>query len=538
MEAEYLFQQQLNDLCFLAPLASLRRLESLLDAHGTLAAIPVGEWHTRRDWFGREVVQLDAWYRAIERVNSPDDKEVAELRQLACGALADCPITPHFYDAAGRHFFSGTERDRPIRFTLGQLQKLADFALTPFLFIDLQAFAQIRVPFMGQLLPEMGIRIPLVRERRDGPLLVYNQETHAYEPLTVEPTPDGGGLHDLAAARTQKGPLSLPAYQDLARWRKVRLEEKSKHRTLGFPCIARAPSFGRGMILGPPGSPSYVPYMAGLYKLMLCTLGLDELHQPLHREHFLYPAHQSLRAVHNAEPEWNCWSERFLRSECFLQIALADLFRAEPQLCERAQAVCDFSKISSWRSYSRFMNAVAAGKIYKDRHGRNPYSLSKVAPYLPGVEQMLALSMTGQVRLLWYGTLNESAFHRYTGPRIPFYLAPFMGMFTWTFADFRAGAFRRQRVQGRLLSFIDVWQEIRERLLRLPRRHWFSFDHHGWVVSFDAALIDAQRQAMSRTAAACPNLRERLALLEAIGCTGIDASHSRAFNSFYKRMRG
>lgn len=522
--AEYLFLQQVNDLCMLAPMVSLHRLEALLAAYGSLPAVPDREWRTRRQWFGKEVRYLDAWYRAIERVNHPDTAEIVELRRYAAQALAEAPVTPHFYDAAGRHYFSG---EAAPRFGLRSLRRLVDFAMTPFLFIDLPAFAAVRVPFAGQLLPRMGIQIPICRARRGAPLQVFNQDTEAYEPLLSEPA---GAALDLRAARTARGGLDSAAYAGLSRWGEVRLEAPAG-RTLGFATIARAPRFGRGMLLDAAAAVPYAPYMAGLYKLMLHTAGVDERNQDLTPDHPLHRAHLGLRAVHDEEPEWNPWSARYLRKEAFLQHQVAALLIDDPALRLQAEAAVDFSAYAPYRAYTGFLQAVADGRVYRDRAGRSPYTLAQVTPYLPGPEQQLSLALTNLLRLLWYGTLDEAAFHRYTAPRIGLLLSPLTGGFRWTFAAFAAAA--QRRVGGP--SFVEVWQQLRARLRRRPRRHFFSFDYHGWVVSLDDQLIALQRASMQRAGWPRRVLGARLALLEALGVTGIDSSHSRRLSSFYKR---
>lgn len=543
--SQYLFLQQVNDMCMIAPMINLQRLEKLLEKYEIkdsesslrewLKAIPDSEWFTRRQWFGIAHRYLDSWHSTYDQING--DK-LPHLKVYLTQALKEGPISPRFYDAQGRFFFTGGKPFKRGLFI--NLPALVKFSTTPYLLIDGDLFEQLGLrKISSEMAPLDGIRVPCVLDA--DKYYDFDPVTNMYKEIDI---------HDEGQFNYIKAKYGIDYVSD---------NYFSTSKLLGFQKIMVNYARARGFIDPEPAvdrskpQNTYSPYMYGLYKLMLISLGLDDknldiVHDEKHEQYNLY---RELHRANNDDKRGNPWSDKYLSRDNFLQYHLAEIFRTNKRLFMQARSTVNFSsKFAPWLSYVDFINQTEhtiRGKkkratIFKDSNG-SPYVMDVVLKYIPGPEQALAFVVSEMIRFLWYGTLSDAAFYEFTFPQISRVKSLFTHFSTWQFDDFVAGALKKRDLRmarslmmfkGDAVSFVDTWREIvRELHKRSTRKNWISFDGHGWVISFDQRLINLQKDAMRHKR--LKDLTNKLRLLDALGCTGIESSLSDELNSFYKR---
>lgn len=572
----YLFLQQINDMCMIAPMINLKKLEYLLDKYSTqedtqnlaswLKRIPKSEWFSKRQWFGLAHPYLIAWHGGFDGVNyyynfnslNNETPKAPALRKYCEQALTKAPITPHFYNQNGQFLFHAqfwfgkAKKERFREKLLGvphiDLASFRNFAYTPYFFIDRQAMLELKLyKISEELVPRGGLLIPIGQDANND-YWFFNNQSKFFEKT------------DLLKLNENLESFDVPdknAYSYLL-----------GHKLLGFDAVFLNLRYARGFYDPEKSSydentNSFFPYMNGLYKMMLLSLGLDENNNDLKADDTHYTVYKELERISNEKEDINPWSKKYFNKENFLQYHLAEIFKQNKELFEQLKQTIDFSDLKAWKLYTKFLDGTAKqdgsrqAQIFRSRNkektqGTDAYVYEDVLKYIPGPEQEIACILMNYIRLLWYGTLSEKAFYNFTVPLAmttgsafvnEVFIANLQSLFTnftrWRWTDFVEGAYQKQTVTldsgSKDVSFLDTWKEIIEALKnRSNRLNWVSFDHHGWVISFDKRLVDLQKDAM-RSDRTLDDLDKKLQLLDNLGCTGIESSHSSLFNSFYKQ---
>lgn len=565
--ARYCFLQQFNDMCMIAPMINLKLLEDFLKNHGgehggedddtsLFKKLPEEKWFTRRQWFGKAYPYLIAWHRALQETTAadrewePSEEKFVEkpkheaLYNFVKRAIEDGPTLPHFYNQDGTFFFTGKKEMK-----LGYFQASAAmrFAYTPYLFIDNEAMSLIK----GDLaeFSTGGINLPLVRSINDK-FYVFNQDSNVFDfiqntdAINYSSEYSSGGhtsriIEDVSILKTDKASLQDPCYASIGEMPKNSIYTFTAPKTgsLGFKEVFGVSSGeGQGVMLSDGvRTKLYASYMFGLYKMMLLRLGIDSNNEDINEDHEFFHVCQGLQMLCNQDPHRNPWSDVYFSRDNFLTYQISLLLDKDKELRDAVKATVDFSALHQWSVYKDFLKAVKNGTIYRDRDGEKPYEYDNVMKYIPGKTQALSSILLAQIRFLWYGTLNKKAYYEFTIPQNNILVRFFTRVKKMKFSQFKDQAFSKRSIGEEKLSFIDVWNRIVERLKgAFERRNWVSFDGHGWVVSFDERLIEAQKDKMNSTLSGT-KLKAAHKLLDALGCVGIESSHSSFLNSFYKK---
>lgn len=505
--ARYLFLQQFNDMCLAAPMINLKLLEDLLHKYPDITKIPDDAWLTRRQWFGEEFKYLHAWHKAFDKANTSDAPHFNKYMQEG---VRNGPVAPHYYDQQGNLLLKnmmepGSGIDAGMAFTW----------VSSYFFIDANFISLLNVGGSNGIVPRVGLFVPFVKEKETENYLLYNASTRIFETLK----------------HAGENFLYMSGFFD----RKQRYDMLSLGKNnLGFDEIAYATNpLGRGFRFK---SKCYVPYTFGLAKLMFLTLGIDENNQPLTASSDQFGVSQELQLLVREDVEFNPWSPRFFDKENFIQYKLAEMFINDPALFAQAQEVVDILPFKLWENYKVFLESIKKRTLY--RFNRRAYDYNQVKQYFLGDEQALAYFFTQQVRQLWYGTLNEEIFNNYVNQAWSvlekYGISNDAVQHDRLFTGLVTCALLKKTIGSEELSFLDVWRRIVEKFKQCDRKHWVSFDGHGWVISFDKQLIALQKRAINNLLESEEKKQERLELLHALRCTGIESSHSTELNSFYK----
>lgn len=473
-EAKYLFHQQFNDMCMVAPMLNLPLVEKFCSREKLPA-------YTRREWFVKSYDDLRVWHRTLSDISG------TALSRYLDDAIENGPIMPHFYDQDGKI----------------ALKKISPEAfLIPYLLIDYnpaQSEAEV-----NSLLPCFGLRYPFVLDYDDHYKVFFdNKSTGKIEMVDLgidfENAKEAFKTQWLAHYEGREPYIEFDPYY----W----AEDK---KSLGFKKICVA-FLGTGY---PHNGHFYLPYMYGLYKLMLLRLGLNNQNKEMssNTDKDLFPVHEDLNNRFEKDP-LNPWHSKFFTKDKFLQYAIAEIFKSKPELFEQAKETIDFH-LRPWKLY----HDLKYGGVYY-KINRDLYTTKDVDRFLPGDEQMMASMVTLSVRLLLYGACSHGAeaFYKTTNTKVP-------GI--WEFDIFKEAAIKKKTLGSRNVSFIDTWQEIVSQLRSKysNRDNWISFDDHGWVASFNKHLLDLQ--------SAMPGVDQ--GLLDKLGVAIIESWHSSEMSVFYK----
>ena len=574
--AKYLFLQQYNDMCIIAPMVNLLRLEQLEtkypspDGSLDLKSIPAAEWLTRRQWFGEGYKYLYAWHKAFTwplplEVSDTEPKKAPALHAFLTNAIQNGPVTPHFYNSIGKIPFNLSESLR--------------FLFLPFFLVDVDALqGNLKIdsnPIIQKMLsrvqPALGLNAPFIQDQ-DGFYYAYNQKTKEFEAVAVEKLPliHHGETIEIYAIptselKTSSGePLASPDFFDTQK-ELTMLKSTNPKKTLGlgFTGMGFNQSVAQGFMIEDfniyPESKTdplstephitryqpFAPYGLGFYKLMLLRLGFDNNHNKISLDSGeskseaidnLSDIYHDLLTLVNSDPN-NPWNDHYFSEEKFFPHHLIQLLKDDQQLFQKASQVASLYKVQTWSMYNQFLSEVRAGRWFRDPAGRVPYRYEEVIKYLPGPEQMLAYSILLIVRSLWYGAMGKKAFYEGTLPQIPFF---------WSLDSFIKAAYKKTNFEGEEVSFISVWQELIDKLkttgLFEKRKNFVSFEGHGWIISFDQHLIDLDIEILLKRKISDiksfflrinQETDQAIQILQDLHCTGIDSYKSQSISSFY-----
>jgi hypothetical protein len=548
--AKYLFLQQYNAMCHLAPMINLKLLEEFYSLDNMpknsfdVTKIPATHWHSRREWFGIAYPYLKAWHVAFSKANDGGNDQTKNFHNYLANSLNDGPVMPHFYDKNSNFYFTGTQQGNFGTYLLN-VNGFIKFTYTPYLLIDIDAVRRlIEGTLANDISPGLGLTIPLVSDENNK-YSIFDLKKKVFVPFNFE---EGDKLQN--SSNTYEIHRSISDGCDWIRNTPLFVFESEK-KDLGFKKLSCSFDLAQGF--KPPKDSvnnkilstnenefaPYATYTSGLYKLMFLMLGIGPDNRDLSEQNELYKVFQELKTINNEDSENNPWSKKYFSKEKFLPYQIAKIFQDDPALFARAREVVDFSILKIWASYSNFLKLTEKGsrkaKIFKDRQ-QTPYVYDEIIKYLPGKEQMLAYAILCNIRLLWYCTTSDKTFYDTTFPSVGYVKSFFTGGVTWSLEEYVEGAREKNDCLEQMVSFIDVWQEILGEIKKhcQERLNWISFDGHGWVVSLDEKLISLQKKSIENGKDTKNQKTKRIKLLDEIGCTGIESWQSSNIESFYK----
>ncbi|MFH0898017.1 MAG: hypothetical protein V1855_00375 [bacterium] len=574
----YLFHQQANSTCFLSPMYNLKRLEDLSKKYGTIDKVPSSEWATHRIWFARMYKYFATWNNLFKKVLS---NSTSDLYNFFTDPIKQGATLPHVYQKiSDKYIFAfddsvppyDPEVDRELDDTAENVlqYKILPFISMPYFLADKEAVQNISFDVPGipqrvyardfEILPEEKTKIPFYRnsepeknqtasafyygydEQADmfrkmlywdstkkdfkpynpnGSYFIYDKNGHYLEDEKLSnklPVVSKGknaqiSTFNILDFKTQKDSKSVTIPGVTENTYEVMMHLTSKG-ILGMPEIAIDKEMST-LTLEYNGK-KYCFYLSALYKLLLLRLGLDYNNEPSKDQ-----AIQQFQQLFSLNPNLNLWNDEYFTKDMFLQYHLAELFKNNSALREKVEAVVDFA-IPGWQTYQLVLKTAEEGDkgdqadpneaVFTKKH--KLYTTKFIKKYIPGPEQMLAYHFMEGAHYLWFGALNEKAFYETTMEEIS-------GM--WSFTIFKTNAEAVKNGD----SYISVLQKVFTELKKnTTRKHFISFEGHGWVVSLDEELIKLQNNTPG---SAYPTLLKQLPF------AGIESWQSSLLPTFYKK---
>ncbi|MBM3893362.1 hypothetical protein FJ365_03115 [Candidatus Dependentiae bacterium] len=609
--SKYLFLEQVNDICMIAPMSNLKRLEYLKttypQAFGRALTeierkqssphslfqkhIPTAEYATKRTYFGRAHAGTMKFYQLL-KTGPINAAEPTPFYQFIRRGIEQAPIMPHFYLADGIDYIP--YRKKRVSDTLANTQSYLKLIYSPYFLIDTEAAQTNELANAVEHIESLSSVALPIGVINSG-LKAFSTTTESYEPLGIS-TPKAMAhkvkeqirraqistlehKEAFIASLQEQYPMWNPLEdKTLADGRYLRgAVEANEGFTWLRPLVQNYGLFwSEGAVLGikefafasetgsfgyPQNSTKrYSTYMHGLGKLIYLRLGINYNNEPLREdapdelERLAWQASQDL--TERSQPQEgdqpaNCWwSNDHLSRDKFLNYQIAELFRRNLILKQKAMGTVDFGSLKPWAAYDEFMKDMQAGLLYRHKAHRikkgkrlSPINYNHAKYFVPGEEQALAACVLGQIRDLSYAALGEKAFYEAGAPELGnafrrFLIRRIFGL------DFNHARYLDQ-AQKKVtftppnqapitISFVTVWNEILTELkLAHPERtDWICFDFHGWVLSWDPFLVALQREHLMKTAK-LKSSDKRVHILDNMGVAVIESWLSNKFNAFY-----
>jgi len=505
--SKYFFHQQVNDICMMTPMLNLERLDYLVNKYGpdfnTKPEVIAKNAYTRQQWFGENHRFVRAYRESFHTAYTSSGPLNTYLRE----AIEHGPIFPHFYTIDGQPAF-GTK----------DTEKLKTGITAPFFFVN-RVDSRVS-PKLAKLVNifefNKSLRVPLVAKSKRYKIYSPSDKQYHFIQKTEDLTGQPPILTEVSELKEDKfqNLASLPDFLHCFAWGGKKL--------LGFDYDFRCVTLSGDMVFGPW---SFYPYCLGLYKLMLLKLGLNNKNEEIRDGENLYDVHKNLKEL--VDKENNPWAEKYFTKERFLQYAITEILKKDPDLFEQAKQTADFF-LPHWQSFEIFTSKY--NQYYKAPG--IPYDVEKVKNFLPGNEQALAYFITNNIRILLYDatSTNALAFYKMIGKERT-YADTFLERLGWSngFEKIKLAAREQKTIliknTPQQTSFIDTWKIIVQRLKQqYERKNWISFDGHGWVASFDENIVAKQNNR--------PDVDTNF--LNELGVAIIESWLSQHLNCFYK----
>ena len=393
----YLFLEQVNDICMIAPMTNLKRLEYLKATYPQAFGrelteiqrkqssprslfqnhIPATEYATRRTCFGRAHAGTMKFYQLLssEHVNA---EEPTAFYQFIRRGIEQAPIMPHFYLADGSDYVP--YRKKHIGDTLANAQSYLKLIYSPYFLIDTEAARTNELANAVEHIESLSSVALPIGVINSG-LKAFSTATESYEPLgTSTPKAMAHKVKEqiqraqistlenketfIASLQEQYPMWNPPHNKTLADGRYLRGAVEANE---GFawlrPLVQNyGLSWSAGTILGikefafasgtgtfgyPQNSTKrYSTYMHGLGKLIYLRLGINYNNEPLREdapdelERLAWQASQDLSErsqPQEGDQPANCWwsNDHFSRDK-FLNYQIAELFRQNLILKQKA----------------------------------------------------------------------------------------------------------------------------------------------------------------------------------------------------------
>jgi hypothetical protein len=500
--AVYLIHQQANSTCFLSPQYNLMQIDDfLINFNNEFHKIPDKYWVNKRIWLGREFEYVVIWNDAFESMFT--DK-YPHLKKFLEDGIENGPVSPHMYKQDGTAIYNK-----------GKAGWLTVVAL-PHFFSD---YNFINKHYEGlDIIPDLNLLVPYFKDK-DGKYSIYDKKNDS---LIIKNYKDDSLALKEPMLKTFK--IKVPVWGEYPNGKKILGAEK-----IIFDSGANCLSYDYQ-------GEKYSFYVIGLYKLMLLRLGLDFNNNVIGKEHRLYPIFKEIHAVFNEKPKKNFWSDRYLNKEQFIEYHLANLLKENENLFKKAKAVVDFV-FEDYKTYKLVTSMTRKKELFKDQNGKKPYDWDVLKDYLPGPEQVVAMSMVQSARLLWYGALSPEAFYEETMEENT-NLSKIKGVNEkWSFEYFKKCAYNTNNDLKGKRSFISVWQKIikafNKTIKNISRKNFISFDGHGCILSFHPYVIHLQENIAKNCGQKCD-----INLLKDLKFAGIESYLGSELPTFYKKQEG
>ena len=446
------------------------------------------------------------------------------LHQFMLTGIEQGPTIPNMYDQRGKNL----------------TQSMNDLMKRPYFLVDLEEMKKKSVRVFGRKVQldsvidfsDLGVKIGVIKDKKDHLYKIFNHETSQYEVITPESHP---WLQIEEQGDLMKGEMGvkvtfLPDCQEESLQHRYTMFPNqreiwmSKNASLGFEEIAVARDLGSG--LSHEGK-KYAPYEMSLCKLMLMNLLLNEENEenpnnPVLKDfkRFVDTHHQGSDPVRQ---ENNMWHESKFNKDIMLQYQVAERLKMAPKLKKILVEILDSMDFDLKQGYDEFIQG--EGSFYRDREQRTPMMTKE---YLLGDEQALAYFLCNHLRYTWYASMNPKAYQASLG------ITDFLGSFSKVYpASLKQKQMKRQTLKKRKIeidgeqmkiSLLDVWNELRT---SLGGRDFVSFDDHGWLMSLDPEVVEQQNRREDQI--------HDPEFVRQLGFAGIESWLSNHINPWYKK---
>lgn len=486
----YAFSQQTNEDCHLRAwvnhciLTAMRKRSPDGKVH-----FKDGDFLTRRQWFGENFSEIAAWMEGIQALSKTPG---SATKAFMDAAATEAPVMPKFFTASRKAYISDS---------WSPLEKIKRQGMTPFFLVDV-AMAEVSPTFL----------VPMSRQP-DGSFVAYYLDSHSYKKIEckMELSPYGKGYQHISSITSATEGQKAALGGDLSR-HVYAYDVKLDKPVLGFERL-----ICNGSMVNPVTDPEgkiYLPYMAGLYQLMLLTMGLDHNNDPIEEGHPQYALHQELKKAFQGNPK-SPWALPSFTKENFMEWHCAEILRKDPKLRAQLEERVDIM-LDGWKHYCRLPELYDS----PDKSTRKQYKDKNWQRFLPGREQMLAYLLSMNLHLLWMAGESYTAFTQFIQlpsvvRRLPIGPSP---------KGFIKAAYAKKGGQ----SFMDVWATIRTRLqerMGKEKQDIVCFSGHGYLMTFDPDLRAAQ---LSQDVA-------HPGVLADLCFAAIDSSEGASTPTFYRR---
>lgn len=524
--SKYYFAQQTNGICLMVPVLNLEILETLQSNNYDLSKLPS---YSRADWFGILNPFEVAWFTPFGRLNFvfpeafPNRSDYLTLKDYIDNGALHGPVLPYFYTKNGKFPFGG--------FFKGADEALQLFSL-PFMLVDLNGAENFKLKILFNLVDvtkqfDIGEFRPLLllpalqteEDKNNGILRIFNQYKKKYEQVQEKDY--------IVATNTYNDPVTNEEIS-FDTFNISQVKNQTENFTIDYfyhPLFKTYSYVGIYNFIGQAyrnDISEYVPYMQGIYKLILLTLGINHDNNILavdgnatniidaYGERDVMIALQNICNADDNHP----WNQKRFNKDMFLPYAIAEILKKNPYLTNQLKQTVDIG-FHEWEQYKKLVS----GTYYNKNNEQ--MTLESIAQFIPGEHQALAYMMLHNLRFLWYGSQDPKAFYAETLLKLPL---------VWTFDNFAKKAAQKKAIKNGVdknASFLDTWILIRDALKKQYKRNsWMSFEGHGWVISFDPEIIKLER-SKSKTF-----YNDKLNKL--LGFAGIESFLSNELKMFYK----
>jgi hypothetical protein len=479
---KYAFTQQYNDSCHLSPIVNLKILERMRESEYDIDSFP---YLTRRQWLGEDQRMLNTWHGLISKLSQKGaEKDYPQLIKFLKIGIEHGPNSPHFYNKDKTPYFQGLK---------GFLQ-MGDM---PFFFIDLESLRKTNFHTgcwtlnFEEMLNDIKLGIISGVVKDNGVYKIYNSKLKDFEPIDK--------LAWISVVEKEGKKTVVFKEESLT----ADIRETYQLPKEGVPVFEMIPTNGLGFqemsldertwsgirTRDSQGEHTYFPFESSLLKLMFLTVGVDENNNLIDEDHELYELHKELKTLMSRDTD-NPWHPNNLKKDMLFQYQLAEIFKANPKLFAMAkQAVTQYNS----NILENYQGLIDGSIVGKDDKPLNPKVMKK---FLLGEEQMVAYFFTSNLRYTWYSAINPKAMQKSLEFGLPDCLSSVSHLYMKR-KFHKKFTFQYKRWEpSEQLSYLDVWNKVREKVIAknttTGRTDYFSFDDHGWVISFDPTIEELQ----------------------------------------------
>lgn len=230
-------------------------------------------------------------------------------------------------------------------------------------------------------------------------------------------------------------------------------------------------------------------YDIGTYQHMLFAMGLDRNNNKFTNASPEWAAYQEFKTEMDKNP-LNPWYQ--ISASDLIEYQIAELFKANPELKQRAMQSVEFYNQPWWYYQDGLKNVYSGGQ-----------PLSQKMKYMPSEDQMLAYYFTAQLRFLWAATEGMDAIIEIEELRTELgntvtnamKMASFLPGVPSPKDIIKAALKENYKDTKGSFSFMETWVEIKDALqkkLGKKKLDFVTFTGHGCIISIDDDLVETQ----------------------------------------------